>query len=261
MVKLRTVDGLGGDARQPKLLSADTQPRQHAADARTHLQSADKHPHPKSAYIPANQNSADTHPLLPSADAVPERQSSDLRQQPLSRPHDRDICAGVVRGGARGGSHQQEPSFVSGASVQGIRKEPHDGNFTEKLVRRSELRRDCRGEEEVVEGSSSSWLSSDALCLLFCCRREPREEDAAQEGAGLTVYKVSYDVRRDARLVQAVILRPGESHHSCLIIVISFSRLYAVFPYISYICSSVNVSSTTLVRVNLLFVVFSIHVT
>ncbi|XP_071535193.1 oxysterol-binding protein 1 isoform X4 [Panulirus ornatus] len=205
MVKLRTVDGLGGDTRQAKLLSADTQPRQHASDAQTRLQSADRRPHAKSAYLPPNQKSADTHPLLPSFDVPPERQSCDPRQQLLSRPLDSDTCESVARGKA----HHQGPA--SGPSVDGVQKEPHDAHASEKLVRWSVERRECRGEDEAVVGSSSSWLSSDALCLLFCCRRDPREEEEeTQEGAGLAVYKVSYDVRRDGRLVQAVILRPED---------------------------------------------------
>ncbi|XP_063596730.1 oxysterol-binding protein 1-like isoform X7 [Penaeus indicus] len=64
---------------------------------------------------------------------------------------------------------------------------------------------------EVVGPSSTSWLSSDTLCLLFCCKREPQEErQEEQEGAEMAVYRVACGIHRGRHLVQALLIQAGD---------------------------------------------------
>ncbi|XP_042856233.1 oxysterol-binding protein 1-like isoform X3 [Penaeus japonicus] len=60
----------------------------------------------------------------------------------------------------------------------------------------------------VVEPASTSWLSSDTLCLLFCCKREPQEErQEEQEVAEVAVYRVACGIHRGRHLVQALLIQ------------------------------------------------------
>ncbi|XP_069989904.1 oxysterol-binding protein 1 isoform X4 [Penaeus vannamei] len=64
---------------------------------------------------------------------------------------------------------------------------------------------------EVVGPSSTSWLSSDTLCLLFCCKREPQEErQEEQEGTEMAVYRVACGIHRGRHLVQALLIQAGD---------------------------------------------------
>ncbi|XP_042242239.1 oxysterol-binding protein 1-like isoform X2 [Homarus americanus] len=229
MVRLRPVDGLGGDTRQPKLLSADTHLRRQSTDGRSHVQAGGKRVHVQPPDTRTRLHSSDvrshtrrrgnqsgepcdTWPSPPSVYSLP---SSTARQQVVPGdtfshlPH-AVVCSVVDKGVAKEAPRQQGLSLTSNeAGVEAVINKTSDGNVRGALVSRVEV----RSEENVpVEGcSSSSWLSSDALCLLFCCRREPREEGAAaQESAGMTVYKVRYNARRHSHLVHALLLRPED---------------------------------------------------
>lgn len=203
MVKLRTTDGVGSHNHLSAPVSADIHLTSLVpADTLTHLQPADNH--------------SDQH----SPASAAQHQCGEL---PCHLKTYEGEAKGVAEVGAPS-KGQPIPGTQPPATKFETCKESVclSGRVSHEKVDQ------CFNEKGTFEGatsSSSTWLSSEALCSFFCCRREPREEeDEPPSERGPSSRTVDALSRRRGPLYQTHMFHPlfllsrqGESSHNLML--------------------------------------------